>query len=129
MNTETIPSAETIYCPHCHKGFTPEVKPYQDDHLFIDPSQFKVIVAGNQIRLTPLEHRLLACLFYNAGRILTHGQILASVWGWEYSNDVDYVRIYVCRLRHKLEPNPMEPQYIISEPGIGYYFKNGGETI
>ena len=58
-----------------------------------------------------------------AGRIITHKQILESVWGWEYSDDVDYVRIYISHLRQKLEPVPTLPQYIITELGVGYHFQ------
>jgi len=119
-----------IECPNCHKPIElPIVIPkavngYRDQHLIIDPEQFLVIVGGQRLKLTATEHRLLACLVANAGRILTHKQILTSVWGWEYQDDVDYVRIYIWRLRHKIEPEPAQPRYIISENGIGYYFNN-----
>lgn len=115
--------AGTLNCPHCHKDFIPQVKVYQDDYILIDLSGFIVEVRGQRIRLTATEHRLLACLVANAGRILTHRQILSSVWGFEYLDDVDFVRVYIWHLRQKIEPAPANPKYIINENGLGYYFR------
>jgi len=75
------------------------------------------------VKLTPIEFRLLALLLENAGRVLTHQQLLEKVWGWEYIDDLDYVRIYISHLRRKIEPEPTLPRYIITEPGVGYYFQ------
>ena len=83
----------------------------------------KVTVKGKRVKLTPIEFRLFALLIENAGRLLTHKQVLEKVWGWEYADDVDYVRIYISHLRQKIEPNPALPRYIITEPGVGYYFQ------
>ena len=111
-----------LKCPHCQKEFIPSTELYQDDYILIDPSQFLVVINGERVSLTPTEHRLLYCLVANADRILSHKQILSSVWGWEYQDDIDYLRIYIWRLRHKLEPEPSQHRYIISENGIGYRF-------
>jgi len=81
-----------------------------------------VIVNGQRVKLTPREFRLFAVLVENAGRVLTHKQLLEKVWGWEYTDDLDYVRIYISHLRQKLEPDITLPRYIITEPGVGYYF-------
>lgn len=97
-----------------------EVATYQDDHLFVDTEGFIVEVDGQTIALTATEYRLLNCLVANRGRLLTHRQILQSVWGFEYIDDVDYVRLYIWRLRHKIEPNPQKPQYITVVNGLGY---------
>ena len=96
---------------------------YGDDFLTVDVAERKVMVNGKQLKLTPREFRLFALLVENAGRILTHKQILEKVWGWEYTDDVDYVRIYISHLRHKIEPDPALPRYIITEPEVGYYFQ------
>jgi two-component system KDP operon response regulator KdpE len=96
---------------------------YSDSFITVDIDERKIIVNGERVKLTPREFRLLTILLENAGRILTHQQILEKVWGWEYSDDVDYVRIYVSHLRQKIEPAPTLPQYIITEPGVGYYFQ------
>jgi two-component system KDP operon response regulator KdpE len=95
---------------------------FTSDYLTIDIPERKVIVNGNRLKLTPREFRLLALLLENAGRVMTHQQVLENVWGWEYIDDVDYVRIYVSHLRQKIEPDPSSPRYILTEPGVGYYF-------
>jgi len=100
------------------KGIT-----YSDDFLTVDIAERKVFVNGKQVKLTPREFRLFALLVENAGHILTHKQLLERVWGWEYIDDIDYVRIYISHLRQKIEPDPALPKYIITEPGVGYYFQ------
>jgi DNA-binding response OmpR family regulator len=97
---------------------------FDDDYLTIDVAERKVIVKGEKLKLTPREFRLLALLVENAGRILSHQQVLENVWGWEYIDDVDYVRIYISHLRQKLEPDPSSPKYILTEPGVGYCFRS-----
>ncbi len=108
---------------------SPEAKreiTYGDGFLTVDVAERKVIVNGKQVKLTPREFRLFALLVENAGRILTHKQLLEKVWGWEYTDDLDYVRIYISHLRQKIEPSPALPRYIITEPGVGYYFQKAG---
>jgi len=95
---------------------------FSDDYLTMDVAERKVTVNGGRLKLTPREFRLLALLVENADRVLSHQQVLENVWGWEYINDVDYVRIYISHLRQKVEPNPSQPKYILTEPGVGYYF-------
>ncbi len=99
---------------------------YGDDFLTVDVAERKVAVDGKQVKLTPREFRLFALLVENAGRILTHKQVLEKVWGWEYTDDLDYVRIYISHLRQKIEPDPSLPRYIVTEPGVGYYFQKAG---
>lgn len=96
---------------------------FSDEHLTIDVTERKVTVNGERVKLTPIEFRLLAFLLDNSGRILTHQQLLERVWGWEYVDDLDYVRIYISHLRRKIEKNPNHPGYIMTEPGVGYYFQ------
>ena len=96
---------------------------YNDDFLNVNINERKVMVNGKRVKLTPREFRLLALLVENASYILTHKQILEKVWGWEYTDDLDYVRIYISHLRQKIEPNPALPRYIITEPGVGYSFQ------
>jgi two-component system, OmpR family, KDP operon response regulator KdpE len=95
---------------------------FSDNYLTVDVSERKVLVNGNRLKLTPREFSLLALLVENPDRILTHKQVLEQIWGYEYVNDIDYVRIYVLHLRHKIEPEPSVPRYILTEPGVGYYF-------
>ena len=97
---------------------------FTSDYLNIDVAERKVTVNGEKLKLTPREFRLLAFLVENAGRIMSHQQVLENVWGWEYIDDVDYVRIYISHLRQKIEPDPSSPKYILTEPGVGYYFRS-----
>ena len=96
---------------------------YCDDYLTVDITARRVMVNGQRIKLTPIEFRLFALLLENAGRVLTHKQLLEKVWGWEYGDDIDHVRTYIWHLRRKIEPVSAQPRYIISEPGVGYYFQ------
>ena len=96
---------------------------YADDFLTADIAERKVMVKGERVKLTPREFRLFALLVENAGRILTHKQLLEKVWGWEYTDDLDYVRIYISHLRQKIEPDSALPRYIMTELGVGYYFQ------
>ena len=102
-----------------------KINAFSDDFLTVDIVERKVIVNGEKVKLTATEFRLLALLMENAGNILTHRQILEKVWGWEYVNDVDYVRIYIAHLRQKIELSAGKPKYILTEPGVGYYFQKG----
>jgi two-component system KDP operon response regulator KdpE len=99
---------------------------YTDDFLTVDITERRVTVKGERVKLTPREFRLLALLLERTGHIITHKELLEKVWGWEYTDDLDYARIYISHLRQKLEPNPALPRYIITEPGVGYYFQKGG---
>jgi two-component system KDP operon response regulator KdpE len=99
---------------------------YSDGFLTVDITERKIIVDGKRTKLTPREFRLFTLLVENTGRILTHKQLLEKVWGWEYTDDLDYVRIYISHLRQKIEPEPSLPRYIITEPGVGYSFQKFG---
>lgn len=96
---------------------------YSDSYLSVDIAERKVMINGERIKLTPREFRLFALLVESPGRILTHKELLEKVLGWEYTDDLDYVRIYVSHLRQKIEPSPASPKYILTEAGVGYYFQ------
>ncbi len=105
---------------------TTETKPriaYSDHYMVVDLEERKILTNGQRVNLTATEFRLFAVLVENAGRVLTHKQLLEKVWGWEYTNDLDYVRIYISHLRQKIEPDITLPRYITTVPGVGYYFK------
>jgi two-component system KDP operon response regulator KdpE len=99
---------------------------FSDDYLSVDVVGRKVTANGQKLKLTPREFRLLALLVENPDRVLSHQQVLEKVWGWEYIDDVDYVRIYISHLRQKIEPEPSRPRYILTETGVGYYFHGAG---
>ena len=88
--------------------------------LRVDLARRQVFVAAREVRLTPIEYKLLAVLVKNAGKVLTHRQLLHQVWGPEYGDENHYVRVYVAQLRHKLEADPARPHYLRTEPGVGY---------
>jgi two-component system, OmpR family, KDP operon response regulator KdpE len=90
--------------------------------LEIDLVGFTVKRAGQEVKLTATEFKLLAYLAANAGRVLTHRSILTNVWDPADADHVEYLRVFIRQLRKKLEDDPEEPRYIISEPGIGYRF-------
>ncbi len=93
-----------------------------DDRLQIDFGAREVIVDGERTKLRPTEWRLLYHLVHNAGWLLTHEMILSKVWGPEYVGQDNYVRLYITYLRKKLEPDPANPRYILTERGMGYRF-------
>lgn len=95
---------------------------YADDRLVVDSRRRLVTVDDERVELTATEYEVLFHLAGNAGRTLATERILERVWGPAYVNDVDYVKLYVWRLRQKIEPIPSEPEYIITERGIGYRF-------
>jgi DNA-binding response OmpR family regulator len=95
---------------------------FQSGDLAVDFSAQEVHLSGVRLELTPTEYKLLYHLVRNVGQILTHGTLLARVWGREYVNEVDYVRVYVRRLRSKLGDDPDRPRYIQTERGLGYRF-------
>ena len=96
---------------------------YSDDYLTVDLAARRVSVQGEAVELTPTEFRLLAYLVENGNRVLTYGQLLQNVWGWEYTDDFDYIRVYVWRLRKKIEQDAKNPRYIRTEHGVGYRFE------
>ncbi len=95
---------------------------FADGQLMVDADKLAVTRDGKHIDLTPTELRLLLFLAENTGRVLTHQQILDKIWGAEYGEDVDYVKLFIYRLRRKIELDPKHPQYILTERGIGYRF-------
>jgi len=95
---------------------------YNDGYLSINIEKRQVLIKSKRIKLTPLEFHLLVYLARNAGKVLTFEKILAQVWGNEYLGNIDYVHVYISRLRKIVEENPKEPQYIVTVHGVGYIF-------
>jgi len=96
---------------------------YNDSYLLIDLRKHRIEVNGQVVQLSSTEFRLLAYLLQNAGQLLSYQNILDKVWGWEYQNSSDYVHVYVSHLRRKLEADPRNPKYLLTERGIGYRFE------
>jgi two-component system KDP operon response regulator KdpE len=93
-----------------------------DDRLRIDFDRREIWLDDELVKLRPTEYRLLFHLVQNAGWVISHDQILAKVWGYEYRDEPHYVRLYVNYLRQKLEKDPSNPKYILTERGVGYRF-------
>ncbi len=92
------------------------------DRLSIDFSARQVIADGQPVRLTPKEFDLLQMLVSNANRPIAHRKLLQTLWGPEYGNELEYLRVFVSQLRKKIERDPAHPEYILTEPWVGYRF-------
>ncbi|HJT58290.1 MAG TPA: response regulator transcription factor [Ktedonobacteraceae bacterium] len=90
--------------------------------LEIDLSGHVVRLRGAEVRLSPIEFSLLQQLVMHIGKVISHRVLLQRIWGPEYGGEAEYLRVYINRLRHKLEPDPAQPRYLLTEPGVGYRF-------
>ena len=90
------------------------------DDLKVDFGRRLVTLDGNEVQLTPTEYDLLRVLVINAGKVLTHRQLLRQVWGAGYEDEMHILRVNMSNLRRKIEPDPARPHYILTEPGVGY---------
>ncbi len=88
--------------------------------LVIDLTRRYVAMDGREVKLTPTEYELLRVLTVNAGKVLTHRQLMRMVWGPSYEQETNYLRVYIRQLRQKIEPDPARPRNIITESGVGY---------
>jgi two-component system KDP operon response regulator KdpE len=98
-------------------------QPFVSRDIQVDYARREVMVRDQPVTLTGTEYRLLYHLVRNAGQIMTHEVLLARVWGREYSDEISYLKSYISRLRNKLERDPHHPEYILTEYGVGYWFR------
>ncbi len=105
-----------------HRGtaLKPALTHYEADGLTVDLASHRVDLRGEAVHLTPTEFKLLARLVRSAGQVVTHRQLLADVWGEEFTEHTHYLRLYMGQLRAKLEPDPADPRRLLTEPGVGY---------
>jgi two-component system KDP operon response regulator KdpE len=96
---------------------------YVADDLKIDFLKRQVHIGTREVHLTPIEYRLLTVLVRNAGRVMTHRQVLKEVWGPSYIEQTHYLRVFMNQLRRKIEADSTRPRFLLNEPGIGYRFK------
>jgi two-component system KDP operon response regulator KdpE len=101
---------------------TPPNEPIVRGDLTIDRERFRVQRDGEEVRLTPKEFELLTFLAQHPGRVLTHRVILRAIWGPQAADQPEHLRVLVGSLRKKIEPNPSTPQYVLTEPWVGYRF-------
>ena len=106
------------------QGLATEEPVLEFEGLRIDFARHEVQREGEAIKLTPLEFKLLGYLARNAGKVLTHRQLLKEVWGPSHGDDTHYLRVYMANLRKKLERDPAAPRYLLTEPGVGYRLKD-----
>lgn len=99
---------------------------FERDGLRVDFEARTVSLDGEAVRLTPIEYRLLVALAKNAGRVVTHAQLIREVWGRHGAEDNTYLRIHTQHLREKLSDDPLQPRFILTEPGVGYRLKGVG---
>ena len=92
-------------------------------NLRVDLARRQVFLNEKEVHLTPIEYKLLTVLIKNAGKVLTHRQLLKEVWGPPYLTETQYLRVYMAQLRHKLEADPARPSFLINELGVGYRLK------
>lgn len=96
-------------------------------NLRVDLALRQVFINDHEVHLTPIEYKLMTVLVRHAGKVITHTQLLKEVWGPAHVNEVQYLRVYMTQLRHKLESDPARPQFLMNEPGIGYRLKYDAE--
>jgi DNA-binding response OmpR family regulator len=98
------------------------------DAFTIDLAAKRVTNGDGEVRLTPTEWHLVEMLVRNAGKLVTQGALLREVWGPEYGTETNYLRVYMAHIRRKLEPDPANPRFFITEPGMGYRFEDPAES-
>ena len=96
---------------------------FVSDDLTIDFEKRSVTVKGQQVRFTPKEFELLRQLVANPGKAISHRRLLQAVWGPDYGEETEYLRVFINQLRKKIEPDPRHPRYIHTEPWVGYRFE------
>jgi two-component system KDP operon response regulator KdpE len=94
--------------------------PFKVGELQVDLVHRHVTLGSAEVRLTPIEYKLLTTLVKHAGKVVTHQQLLREVWGPSHDEQSHYVRVYMAHLRHKIEAEPARPRYLLTEPGVGY---------
>ena len=93
---------------------------FEYDDLKVDLAARRVFVSGTEVHLTPLEYKLVTTLVRNAGKVMTHRQLLKEVWGPHQVEETHYLRVFMANLRRKLESDPARPRYLLTEQGVGY---------
>ena len=119
---ELVSRIRAVLRRHATPPPVPQTELKIDDRLTIDFAKHEVLVEGKPVNLRPTEYRLLYHLVQNAGWVMPHDVLLAKVWGPEYRDESHYLRLYITYLRQKIEEDPANPRYILTERGVGYRF-------
>ena len=105
-------------------GMEPAAPSFNSGDVQVNFVERRVVVRGEEVKLTPTEYNLLQELVLGAGRVFSHATLLGRVWGPEYASEREYLHVFVGRLRKEIEPDPAHPQYIVTVPGVGYKFES-----
>jgi two-component system KDP operon response regulator KdpE len=120
FGTDELLARIRVALRHAAGGGRAEDAVFTVDELQVDQGRRQVRMAGQEVHLTPIEYRLLTAMVRHAGKVLTHRQLLRDVWGPNHVEDAHYLRVFMATLRRKLERNPAQPRYLLTEPGVGY---------
>ena len=123
FNAEELFARIRVALRHARSGAAQQEPVFILDTLRLDLAKRQVFVSDQEVHLTPIEYKLLTTLVRHAGKVVTHSQLLKEVWGPAHMNEVQYLRVYMTQLRHKLEKDPARPRFLMNEPGIGYRLK------
>jgi len=109
---------------HAKRANTPDMDVIEIDNLRLDIAERHVYVSDEEVRLTPIEYKLLCVLAKNSGKLITYSQLLKDIWGQRSYDNTTHLRIHIQHLREKLGDDALNPKFILTEPGIGYRFKS-----
>ncbi len=108
---------------HANGAASGSLPVFELDQLKVDLAAHRVFVRGDEVHLTPIEYSLLSALIRQAGKVLTHRQLLTEIWGPERAQDTHYLRVFMAALRRKIEADSAQPRYLLTEQGVGYRFQ------
>jgi two-component system, OmpR family, KDP operon response regulator KdpE len=120
FGTEELLARIRVALRHAAGGARDEDAVFAVGDLHVDQARRVVKADGRDVHLTPIEYKLLTTLVHHAGKVLTHRQLLREVWGPSHAEDAHYLRVYMAQLRRKVERDPAQPRYLLTEPGVGY---------
>lgn len=123
FGTEELLARIRVSLRHMQQAMRVETPVFTFDNVRVDLERRRVYVDGAEVHLTPIEYKLLTTLIRFAGKVVTQRQLLKEIWGPNYEKETHYLRIYMGQLRHKLEADPAQPRFLITEPGVGYRLK------
>jgi two-component system KDP operon response regulator KdpE len=105
----------------------PEEAVVETEHFTVDLGVKRITTPGGEVKLTPTEWHIIELLVKNRGKLVSQRQLLKEVWGPTYEDQTNYLRVFLAQIRRKLEPNPAQPRYFITEPGMGYRFESAND--
>jgi two-component system KDP operon response regulator KdpE len=122
FNTAELLARIRVALRHANRGPADDSSIFERGELKVDLNARRVFSNGAEVHLTPIEYKLLTTLVQNAGKVLTHRFLLKEVWGPQQVQDTHYLRVYMAGLRRKIEADPAQPKYLLTEQGVGYRF-------